>query len=441
MRAETKQDEIECRESSVSACLKDDMDIGEALGRPELEDKCGRKIALEKPTATVVPTLKESAQCSSVDQNDNLHAFLSKFDLMDLEEIFQRQNITLEDVLEMDKEEMREVGIKAYKQRKLLWRAIQDQLAGELPDNGPAHGFISSRTTPRLIHGEGRTQGLNSERRQDAMLPEFVPSIRTENTQTLVSALRSKFSQPGQDQQMKEPVQTSAPASKNIDNFPSPDRKQEFPSAFNISSTGSAKNDRPSYLGLYTITADTYHNQPVYKHQAEELYLFLGSDDNWRVYFEPNPSNADWMFAPKGSTSNLPPTSGWEYLPPTKVDSTASVLAIQGSAAYNISSSGIIKDKYPTALGLYTQDGDKMYNDRPVYKHNNQSVYLFVDSTGYWSVNSKLAEAASWFYAYKKSALPPATGWVMKTGWISDPSLTVRGVWGGCDDYSVTGTK
>jgi hypothetical protein len=92
--------------------------------------KCGRKIVLEKPTAKVIPSLKESAQCSSIDQDDTLHAFLAKFNLMDLEDNFRRKNITLEDVLEMDKEEMEEVGIKAYKQRKLLWRAIQGHLAG-----------------------------------------------------------------------------------------------------------------------------------------------------------------------------------------------------------------------------------------------------------------------------------------------------------------------
>ena len=118
-----------------------------------------------------------------------------------------------------------------------------------MPDNGPAHGFISTRSTPSLLHGQGRTQGLNSLGRQDARLPEFVPSIRTvtiikrlndndlackfnlnfsqENAQTSVSALRSKFAVDIFILFWQEPpVQTSALSSKNLDNFSSPDRKQ-----------------------------------------------------------------------------------------------------------------------------------------------------------------------------------------------------------------------
>ena len=92
--------------------------------------KPGDKPILEKPIAKVSPMSKVSKQKTSFPSNSELRSFLLNYDLIVLEEKLTRKNITLEDVLEMDKAEIEEVGITSYKHRKLLWRAIQDHLAG-----------------------------------------------------------------------------------------------------------------------------------------------------------------------------------------------------------------------------------------------------------------------------------------------------------------------
>jgi len=62
----------------------------------------------------------------SEEANNELKAFLRNSDLAELEEIFSRSGVTLEDVLEMDDHEMKTVGIGAYKIRKALHKAVRE---------------------------------------------------------------------------------------------------------------------------------------------------------------------------------------------------------------------------------------------------------------------------------------------------------------------------
>jgi len=91
----------------------------------------GIKNEIQKPIARVFPLSKGVKEDTSqaLTMND-LHDFLAKHDLIRLEEFFNKKDITFDDVLEMDMEEMELVGIKPYKNRKFLWKAIQDHLAG-----------------------------------------------------------------------------------------------------------------------------------------------------------------------------------------------------------------------------------------------------------------------------------------------------------------------
>lgn len=90
----------------------------------------GCKLICQKPIEKMTHLAKAPEQNARKQLSSDLHTFLMKNDLTDLEDIFQRKSIELDDVLEMDKNEIEEVGIKTYKQRKHLWRAIQDHIAG-----------------------------------------------------------------------------------------------------------------------------------------------------------------------------------------------------------------------------------------------------------------------------------------------------------------------
>ena len=89
--------------------------------------KPGVQISCEKPVAKVLPVPRDSKIARNV-VNPEFNAFLEKYNLTDLEEMLEENGVTLDDVLEMDREEIKLLGIKAYRQRKLLFEAIQDHL-------------------------------------------------------------------------------------------------------------------------------------------------------------------------------------------------------------------------------------------------------------------------------------------------------------------------
>ena len=60
--------------------------------------------------------------------NQKLRIFLEQFSLLELEADLLRKGIILEDILKMDDDEMLEAGIKAYRHRKKLLRAIREHL-------------------------------------------------------------------------------------------------------------------------------------------------------------------------------------------------------------------------------------------------------------------------------------------------------------------------
>ena len=82
-------------------------------------------------------------------------------------------------------------------------------------------------------------------------------------------------------------------------------------SAYNISSTGGARDEYPQLMGVYTLTKDTYSNKPVYKKESTDAYLFMNSNDNWVVFKELH-TNFARMYS---ASSDSPPTSGWKYFP------------------------------------------------------------------------------------------------------------------------------
>ena len=90
-----------------------------------LEFKAGQEVSLLKPVAPVKPVPRESkSDCGLSDlERTKLQKFLETHGLQELLNLFLKEGVGLDDVLQMTDEEMKELGIKSYKLRKSLLRA------------------------------------------------------------------------------------------------------------------------------------------------------------------------------------------------------------------------------------------------------------------------------------------------------------------------------
>ena len=90
-----------------------------------LEFKAGQEVKLLKPVAPVKPVPRESkSDCGLSDlERTKLQKFLETHGLQELLNLFLKEGVELDDVLQMTDEEMKELGIKSYKLRKSLLRA------------------------------------------------------------------------------------------------------------------------------------------------------------------------------------------------------------------------------------------------------------------------------------------------------------------------------
>ena len=90
-----------------------------------LEFKAGQEVKLLKPVAPVKPVPRESkSDCGLSDlERTKLQKFLETHGLQELLNLFLKEGVELDDVLQMTDDEMKELGIKSYKLRKSLLRA------------------------------------------------------------------------------------------------------------------------------------------------------------------------------------------------------------------------------------------------------------------------------------------------------------------------------
>ena len=86
--------------------------------------KAGQEVKVLKPVAPVRPTQRETKQELRLSdrQRVELEQFLERNNLKELLPIFLKEGVALADVLEMTDEEMKELGIQTYSQRKRLLR-------------------------------------------------------------------------------------------------------------------------------------------------------------------------------------------------------------------------------------------------------------------------------------------------------------------------------
>ena len=70
--------------------------------------------------------VKERKVPGAQDQCNKVHNFLEACGLIKYKEMFQAQNVTIEDLLDMDVSEMQQIGVTIYRDRKILNLAIQE---------------------------------------------------------------------------------------------------------------------------------------------------------------------------------------------------------------------------------------------------------------------------------------------------------------------------
>ena len=105
-------------------------------------------------------------------------------------------------------------------------------------------------------------------------------------------------------------------------------QRSGLPSAFNVSSSGGARDAWPTAMGVYRITKKSFQdylqssllpavffdeNLNVYKHETEERYLYMDLDRKWVIHDEVT-LNGAYLYAACLSYINCwPHTTKWLY--------------------------------------------------------------------------------------------------------------------------------
>merc|ERR550519_197585 len=81
-----------------------------------------KSVAPVKPTPrNIKPVLRVSN-----DEKRDLQMFLERHQLEELKDVFQREGVTLDDVLSMEDDDMKDIGIETFSLRRSLKRAIRE---------------------------------------------------------------------------------------------------------------------------------------------------------------------------------------------------------------------------------------------------------------------------------------------------------------------------
>ena len=103
--------------------------------------KAGQNIEMLKPVLPVRPVKRQPTLELGLSNNEavRVEQFLQTHGLQELLQIFLRKGVAVDDILEMTKEEMEELGIKAYGLRKRLLRVIESQSQEGHNDSAQVH--------------------------------------------------------------------------------------------------------------------------------------------------------------------------------------------------------------------------------------------------------------------------------------------------------------
>ena len=89
---------------------------------------------------TTIATAKKNVATFSLEPD--LLNLLVRLELTDLADVFEREELTMEDVLDMNDDELKSVGIPLFKQRKAIMKECQDLCQGQ------GQGLPSSHSVP-----------------------------------------------------------------------------------------------------------------------------------------------------------------------------------------------------------------------------------------------------------------------------------------------------
>ena len=91
--------------------------------------KAGQNLEVIMPVVPVIPVKRQPTLELGLPKEEavRVEQFLERHGLQELLQIFLRKGVAVDDILEMTKEEMEELGIKAYGLRKRLLRVIESQ--------------------------------------------------------------------------------------------------------------------------------------------------------------------------------------------------------------------------------------------------------------------------------------------------------------------------
>ena len=130
--------------------------------------KAGQEVEMLKPVAPVRPIQRASKPEMGVSENERskLQQFLERHGLQELLATFLKEGVTLDDVLEMTDKDMKDLGIKAYGQRKRLLRVIEDVHASASEEQ-PGEQVQSEE--PRSLPG---SRGASAQSLTDTALAE-----------------------------------------------------------------------------------------------------------------------------------------------------------------------------------------------------------------------------------------------------------------------------
>jgi len=221
--------------------------------------KAGQEVEMLKPVAPVRLIQRASKPDMGVSENERrkLQQFLESHGLQELLATFLKEGVTLDDVLEMTDKDMKDLGIKAYGQRKRLLRVIEDVHASASEEQ-PGEQVQSEE--PRSLPG---SRGASAQSLTDTALAE-----ETQRRLHLREAQASSS---------RQTAVASSPVARVVY------EKQGPPNMVELRSSGGAGEWRGSCLGLFQLLPDDVSDDGKGGSQGP-VYRQLHDGDNWQMY-------------------------------------------------------------------------------------------------------------------------------------------------------------
>ena len=200
------------------------------------------------------------------------------------------------------------------------------------------------------------------------------------------------------------------------------------------------------------------NNRTTYKHIENNHYIQVDNHNKWIIsdtqqqqqqqqqHAQAREKNTQHgclqngiaAFNPDQPAPDIPNASGWRFLEPSsnrwRLDATMKLTC--SCTAYNLRTSlnaGLV-GKY-NLTGVYRVDGSRECHQRPIYKHQSEDYYMYVDTDDTWMVGGAeqvkhcLSEGFLYSQEYPAPDNPSVSQWFYynywRGGWCPDKKLSV----------------